>query len=404
MSAPKRSTGDPPPMASIADDLARVPPYPFASLEEQARGMAQRGRPVLRFAVGDPDLPPPEALLEGVRESLSAVGAHAYSTSRGEPSLRGAIATWMRARFGVSVDPQSEVAVLLGTKEGLTALPRALLNRGDSVAVPDPGYPAYSGGAILGGYRVERFPLDPEAGWTPIWSRLRPGARLAYLNYPNNPTGQVAGKSILKEAIEEARDRRMILAFDNAYSEITFGDAPAPSLLQIPGGRDVGVEFHSFSKTFGVPGWRLGFAVGNATILDSLVRLKSQVDSGAPTPLQRAAIRGLQLYSNARRPAAIEANVAEYRARSECLSDGLRELGETFVPPAGTLYLWQQAKGGSGTALASQLLKEHAILVTPGEAFGVGGSGYVRWAITRPRQDIVAALSRLRSASNHSAS
>jgi aspartate/methionine/tyrosine aminotransferase len=390
-----RSVSTTPSWRGVSAELASVPPYPFAGLEAEAESLSRQGRSVLRFALGDPDLPPPTPMLDALRESVESPGIHAYSTSRGEPSLRGAIASWMHTRFGVTVDPEREVAVLLGTKEGLTALPRALLNRGESVAVPDPGYPAYIGAAMLSGLRVERFALDPARAWSPDWSALPWSPGLAYLNYPNNPTGQTVEPAVLREAVDAARSRGFTLAFDNAYSEITFGGAPAPSLLQIPGAREVGVEFHSFSKTFGVPGWRLGFAVGNADVIGSLVRLKSQLDSGAATPLQRAAIRGLQMYRSPERPPEIEERVAEYRRRSDRLVHGLETLGERVVRPGGTLYVWQRVEGRSGAQYADEVLQRHGILLTPGSAFGSHGTNYVRWSITRPESEIELALTRL---------
>lgn len=377
--------------------LARVPPYPFAVLERLAEERDRPDRPILRFAIGDPDLPPPTVLTEALAGQLSDPTAHGYSTSRGEPMLRAAVAGFLRARFGVSVDPEREVVILVGSKEGLASLPRALLGPGDSVAVPDPGYPAYVAAALLNDLAVERLPLRPEGGWLPDWEELGARVGLTYLNYPNNPTGQVARIEDLKEAVDFARDRRFVLAFDNAYSEITYGGTDAPSLLEIPGAREVGVEFHSFSKTFGIPGWRLGFAVGNPDLLRLLVRLKSQSDSGPATPLQRAAIPALGLYRGRQRPAEVEALVRVYHDRIRTLTDGLQALGQEVIPPQGALYVWQRVRSG-GAAFAQFLLDRAGILVTPGSAFGRAGEEYVRWSVTRPRTEIEVALDRLATA------
>ncbi|MGI0052712.1 MAG: pyridoxal phosphate-dependent aminotransferase [Thermoplasmata archaeon] len=377
--------------------LARVPPYPFAELERIAAERDTAERPVLRFAIGDPDLPPPPTLTRALARILAGESTHRYSTSRGEPTLRDAIARFLKVRFGVSVDPEREVAVLVGTKEGLTALPRAILSPGASVAVPDPGYPAYAAAVLLADLAVERLPLRPDGGWLPDWEGLSARVGMTYLNYPNNPTGQVARLEDLREAVDLARDRRFVLAYDNAYSEITYTDAPAPSLLEVPGAREVALEFHSFSKTFGIPGWRLGFAVGHPELIRLLVRLKSQSDSGAATPLQRAAAEGLNLYRGRNRPTEVDRLVRIYRERMERLAEGLSALGQEVVPPRGGLSLWQRVRSG-GEEYAERLLERAGVLLTPGSAFGRAGAEYVRWAVTRPRAEIDLALDRLPSA------
>ncbi len=394
MTAPRRS----PPAFREAIRLARVPPYPFAELERRAAEQERPGRPVLKFAIGDPDLPPPEVLTRALAEILrSDPTSHGYSTSRGEPTLREAVARFLRVRFGVPIDPEREVAILVGSKEGLSGLPRALLGPGEAVAVPDPGYPAYVAAALLNDLAVERLPLRPGGGWLPDWEGLSARVGLAYLNYPNNPTGQVARLPDLKEAVDWAHDHGSALAFDNAYSEITYGSEPAPSILEVPGAREVAVEFHSLSKTFGIPGWRVGFAVGNPDLLRLLVRLKSQSDSGAATPLQRAAVAALGLYRGRERPPEVARAVATYGERIRALAAGLEALGLEVVPPQGALYVWQRVRSG-GADLAERLLDRAGILVTPGSAFGRGGEEYVRWSVTRPLSEIETALRRLPAA------
>lgn len=368
--------------------LRALPPYPFATLERLAEERRRAGQALHPFHLGDPDLPPPPALLEAGARAARDLRQCRYSTSRGEPELREAIARWMKVRFGVSVDPDTEVAVLLGSKEGLVALPRALVDPGELVALPDPGYPAYQGAVTLVGGRVLPLPLDETNGWRPLWELCRGRPRLLYLNYPNNPTGAMLDRTGLREGVERAADAGAVLAYDNAYSEVTFGPVGAPSLLEVPGALELGVEFHSFSKTFGVPGWRIGFAVGNAAIIGSLVRLKAQSDSGAALPFQRAAVEGLALYRGPNRPPEIEANVREYGRRLVRLAEGLSALGAETTAPEGGLYLWQRARRGTGAELADRLLRSAGVLVTPGAAFGPAGSSYVRWAVTRPMAEI----------------
>ena len=375
--------------------LSTVPPYPFAELERAAKGWHRDGRGVLDFSIGDPDLPPPAAVRDAAQAALAAPDGHRYSTSRGEPDLREAIARWMRRRFGVILDPDSEIAVLLGSKEGLTAFPRAVLDPGDGLLVPDPGYPAYRGAALLGPFRPCPVPLRPERGYRLDPTDLPREGRLLYANYPHNPTGAVADRAALQELADAAADRDLWVAYDNAYSEVTFDSTRAPSFLEFPGARARTVEFHSLSKTFGLAGWRIGFAVGDSDLLAPLVQLKSQVDSGAPRPLQRAAVAALELYRGADRPPEVQRSVDEYGRRMACLVNGLRERGYPVELPGGTLYLWQRAPDGDGAAFAHRLLTEHGLLVTPGSAFGAGGAPFVRWSVTRPLEVIEEAVRRL---------
>ncbi len=378
--------------------VAEVPPYPFAELERKAAKWKRGEQRAVNLSIGDPDLPPPASVLEAARAAVGAPGAHRYPSSRGEAELRGAIAKWMRLRFGVTVDADKEVAVLLGSKEGIGALPHALVDPGEIVLVPDPGYPPYTRGTHLAYAKVHTFPLSEEHQWLPSWDAIPTGGRLMFLNYPNNPTGGTATLEDVRPAVDLARDRGLWLAYDNAYSEVTYGEHRAPSILQAPGAIEHAVEFHSFSKTFGMAGWRIGFAVGNAEVLASLVKLKSQVDSGASRPIQIAAAAALGLYTGAQRPPPVEATVQEYGRRLRRLAQGLHDLGYEVRAPEGSLYLWQRAPSGDGAAFADRLLSEHGILVTPGSAFGPAGAAYVRWAVTAPYESIEQVLSRLAAA------
>lgn len=382
--------------------LSEVPPYPFIELERKAAAWRRGNERAVNLSMGDPDLPPPAAVVRAAEEALRAPSSHRYPTSRGEAPLRESIARWMKVRFGVKVDPATEVAVLLGSKEGIAALPRALLDPGDSVLVPDPGYPPYGRSAHLAHLRSRTFPLQEERGWLPNLEELPRDGKLLFLNYPNNPTGGTASLEDLRASVDAARDRRFWLAFDNAYSEVTYGEYRAPSILELPGAMERCVEFHSFSKTFGLAGWRIGFAVGNAQVLASLVKLKSQGDSGASRPVQTAATAALDLYHGPDRPPEVEVSVREYGRRLSHLSSGLKALGWDAPAPRGSLYLWQKApKGGSGAEFASWLLSEHGILVTPGASFGSRGASFVRWAVTAPPHEIDTVLERLNRGPTH---
>jgi LL-diaminopimelate aminotransferase len=381
-------------MTGVSRILERLPPYPFRELEEKA-SRAGGERRVLRFAIGDPDIPPPNALIDAAAAAMRLADGNRYSSSAGESVLREAVAAWMQRRFRVSVDPDREVCVLVGSKEGLSGLPRAILNPGDVVVVPDPGYPAYATAVHLGRFRLATLPLRPNAGWLPDWGLLPSNGRLLYLNYPNNPTGAVAGREELRTAVHLARDTGFRIAYDNAYSEITFAGERAASILEVPDARDVALEFHSLSKTLGIPGWRIGFAVGNAEMVRALVKLKSNSDSGAAMPLQHAAVAGLALYGDRGWSSDVRRSIAEYGRRLSTLAGGLRRLGWEVARPKGTLYLWHRAPGGDGGVFADRLLDKAGVLVTPGGAFGRLGREYVRWAATSGRSDIGEALERI---------
>ncbi|MDE1835042.1 MAG: aminotransferase class I/II-fold pyridoxal phosphate-dependent enzyme [Euryarchaeota archaeon] len=375
--------------------VQEVPPYPFAELERKAAAWSRGKERAINLSIGDPDLPPPPTVVEAARKALVAEGSHRYPTSRGDRVLLEAIARWMERRFDVKVDPEKEVAVLLGSKEGIGGLPHVLADPGEAVLVPDPGYPPYTRGTRLAHAEVQSFPLLPSRGWLPDWDSVPTEGRLMFLNYPNNPTGGTATLDQVRPAVDIARDRGMWLAYDNAYSEVTFEGFSAPSILQVPGAIDHAIEFHSFSKTFGMAGWRIGFAVGNREVLASLVKYKSQNDSGAARPIQAAAAAALDLYRSAARPPEVERSVDEYGRRLRRLSEGLRALGYDVTRPRGSLYLWQHAPLGDGSAWADELLAKHGILVTPGAAFGPSGTAYVRWAVTVPFGQIEETLRRL---------
>lgn len=382
-------------MTGPAKVLSRLPPYPFVELERQAQAVGSTGDRILRFAIGDPDLRPPPSLTDAAARAFTEPDGNRYSSSRGEAGLRAAFAEWMDRRFGVRVDADREVAVLIGSKEGLAQLPRAILDPGARIGVPDPGYPAYGNAVRLARMRPVPVPLAPQRHWLPDWSAMPKALRLLYLNYPNNPTGAVADLASLRPAVEAARDGGFLLAYDNAYSEVTFGDRRAPSILQLDGARERAVEFHSLSKTLGIPGWRIGFAVGQPEAISALTSLKSHSDSGAPRPFQRAAEEALRSYGPLGWPDDVRRAHQTYAARLTTLAKGLSELGWEVGAPEGTLYLWHRAPGGDGEEFAGRLLESAHILVTPGGAFGRRGRPYVRWAVTAPSDDLREALDRL---------
>jgi LL-diaminopimelate aminotransferase len=381
-------------MIRVSNRLKMLPPYPFAKLEARASAARARGEDVVDLSIGDPDLPPPGAVVEAVREGVRRQDLQGYSASRGEPFFREAVADWYAGRFGVDLDPEREVSCLIGSKEGLANLARAYVDPGSSVLCPDPGYPVYAAGATVlnGGTPVPSSLLPPT--FLPDPDALDgPTVRLAYLNYPNNPTGAVVSRSHLAECVAKAREHGILLAHDLAYSELAFDPSDAPSILQIDGAKECAIEFHSLSKTFSMTGFRLGMAVGNADAVAALVKVKSQLDSGAPKFLQWAGAEALRLYQGANPPREVRDAAETYRRRLTRLTNGLAEYGLPARMPRATFYLWHRVSG-DGLTFAERL-GEKNVMVTPGDAFGSTGREYVRWAVTQPEERIQIALERI---------
>ena len=381
-------------MIRVAARIRSLPAYPFAKLEGLAAAARTRGVDVVNLGIGDPDLPPPQAVVEAVREAVGRPDLQGYSASTGERSFREAVADWYARRFGVDLDPEREVCALIGSKEGIAGLARAFVDPGARVLCPDPAYPVYANGAtllsdgtpIVAPLLPPDFLLDPDA-------LDAPGLRLAYLNYPNNPTGATASRKEFAAYVAAARDRGILLAHDLAYSELAFDPADAPSLLQVDGAKDCAVEFHSLSKTFSMTGYRLGMAVGNADAIAALARVKAQLDSGPPKFLQWAGAEALRLYEGANPPREVRDAAETYRRRMDLLVRGLAEHGLPVRAPRATFYLWHRVPG-DGLAFAEQLIGK-GVMVTPGDTFGRSGGAYVRWAVTQPEDRIRLALERL---------
>lgn len=383
-----------------ADRLKRVSPYPFVSWNRRCREATARGIDVIRLDIGDPDLAPPSPALDCLRRSLSEPGCHRYPGYRGTPALRVAIAAYYARRFGVTLDPESQIVPLLGSKEGIVHLPLALVNPGEAVLVPDPGYAPYRVGTILAGGEPVSFRLRAEQGYLPdfdaIPTEIADRAVLMWLNYPNNPTGAVAGIDTFAAAVDFARCHDILLCHDAPYANVAFDAYRPPSVLQIPGAADVAVEFHSLSKTLNMPGWRLGMAVGNPDALALLSLVKSNVDSGIFSPLQAAAAHGLSVDDEW-----ISSRNAIYRERLSLLVQGLTAAGFRASVPRATLYVWAQVPSGwTSEAVAQHLLDETGVVVAPGSFFGLSGEGYVRVSATVPTERIREAMARLHRVSN----
>ena len=380
-----------------AQRLTDLPPYPFALWAAKINQVRQRGVDVIRLDIGNPDLAPPDAVIEALCTSAQESSHHGYAGYRGLPSLRRAISDVYSRRFGVTLDPETEVVPLIGSKEGIVNLELACLDPGDVVLVPDPGYAPYTMGAMLAGADVVTFPLLAERGFLPALEDIPPDiadrAGMIWLNYPNNPTGAVADLDFLADVIGFARAHDLLVCYDAPYADITYGDYVAPSILQVAGARDVAVEFNSLSKTYNMAGWRMGMAVGNAEVLAALAQVKSNVDSGIFHPLQEAAVRALAVD-----PAWIAQRNALYAQRLDVLAAGLFNLGLTVSMPRAALYLWVRIpEGQTAVGVAGRWLEEAGVAVAPGSFFGPSGQGYIRVSVTAPLERITEAMDRLRA-------
>jgi LL-diaminopimelate aminotransferase len=371
--------------------LRKIPPYLFADIEARVRAKMAQGVDIIDFGIGDPDLPTPSEIVEELTKQAKSPGNNQYSTSSGEEETREAVAEWYERRFNVRLDPEKEVVITMGSKEGLIDFCRAYVNPGDRVLVPDPAYPVYAqGGTLLSEGVPVRVPLLPEKSFLMDLKSIPAGCKIVFVNYPNNPTAAVATRDYLKELVQWGRGTETIVCYDNAYSEMTFDGYVAPSILEY--GRDC-IEFGSLSKTFNMTGYRIGYAVGDPDLISGLKKVKSQVDSGVPKFIQKAAVFAFGMYKDGGRPPAVEKNVAIYRERRDIMVAGLRRMGFSISPPLGTFYLWFNCNEGSMN-FARKLL-DAGVVVTPGIGFGEHGEGFVRMSLTQPVKRIEEALERI---------
>jgi len=376
--------------------LKNLPPYPFARWAGQIEDARRRGVDLIRLDIGNPDMPPPDEVVEALCTSARQADRHGYQGYRGLPALRRAIAGYYERRFGVALDPDTQVLPLIGSKEGIVNIALACLDAGDLALVPDPGYAPYTMGATLAGAEVHTFPLLAERGFLPDLDSIPAGvadrAALLWLNYPNNPTGAVADPKFFDHAVNFARRHRLLLCHDTPYCDVTYDGYVAPSLLQVEGACEAAVEFNSLSKTFNMAGWRVGMAVGNSEALAALARIKSNVDSGMFRPLQEAAVRALSTD-----PAWIAARNEVYRQRLDIALEGVTAAGLEAERPRATLYVWARLPPPwTAEGFALELLERTGVAVAPGSFFGPAGEGYVRLSVTAPTERVRAAMERLR--------
>ena len=381
--------------AEFADRIKRLPPYLFAEIEKQIKEKKAQGVDLISLSIGDPDLPPPQVVIDALREESANPKNHNYSFSQGEPDFREAVTQWYKKRFGVDL-AQDQVVALLGSKEGIANVARAFVNSGDRVLVPDPAYPVYANGSTIlcDGVPVA-MPLLEENGFKPDFDAVKAkNAKMMFLNYPNNPTATTVDKAFLKEAVDFAADNNIILCYDNAYSEISYDGYKAPSILEIDGAMDCAIEFHSLSKTFNMTGDRIGFAVGNKHLVNGLTKVKSQIDSGPPVYTQKVAVKALAAYKGAEPPEFLKKNNQILAERRDLLVETLCEIGFQCEKPKATFYVWVNCKGSS-IEFAAKLL-DVGVAVTPGIGFGKHGEGYARITFTQPKERITEACNRIR--------
>lgn len=375
--------------------VGALPPYLFASLDAKLAARRAQGVDVISLGVGDPDLPTPDYVLDAMREAIADPATHRYPSYIGSPAFRHAVADWYRRRFDVDLDPDTEVMALIGSKEGLGHLSFAFVDPGDEALVPDPGYPVYATSTRLAGGIPVSLPMPADRGFLPDLDAVAPTTRtkLLWLNFPTNPTAAVADLATFERAVAFAREHDLLLAHDAAYSEITFDGYVAPSVLQVPGAKEVALEFGSLSKFFNMTGWRIGWAVGSAEALRALGVVKTNLDSGQFTAIQRAAVAAL-----ARPLTDLDGLRATYRARRDRIVATLNDLGWRLEPPKGSCYVWVPTPSGtSSTEFADLLLDRAGVFVAPGSGYGDRGEGYVRFSLTVADDRLDEALERLRA-------
>lgn len=383
-------------MPKFSKKLISLPPYLFVEIDKAKRKAQREGRDIIDLGIGDPDQPTPKHIIEALYKASQDPSCHRYALDQGMPVLRQAIASWYKKRFRVNLNPATEILPLIGSKEGIAHFPLAFIDTGEYTLIPDPCYPPYKGGTILAGGRFYLMPLLESSAFLPelkkIPASIRRKARLMYINYPNNPTSATAEKDFYQQAVKFAAKNKIIVVSDLAYSEVAYNGYRPTSLLEVDGAREVAIEFHSLSKTYNMTGWRIGWACGNAKLISALAKVKSNIDSGIFSAIQlagMAALTGPQQHIR---------NMCQlYQQRRDILVDGLRSLGWQVTSPKATFYVWLNIPKKTDSIKFSQTLLEKAnIVVSPGIGFGKYGHGYIRIALTVPKERISEAIERLK--------
>ena len=393
MSAPAKKRG----LAAPSERLEAIPPYMFAELERRIEAKRAEGIDVISLGIGDPDTPTFRYIVEAMREAVGDPGTQKYPSNRGRPEFRSAFSDFYEDRFGVEIDPVTEVIPAIGAKECIYNLCFAFLDPGDVALASDPGYPVYSGGPVLAGAEAHLLPLLPDLGFAPdldaIPEEKLEAARLLFINYPNNPTGAVVPDGFFERAVELAQQHEILVVHDNAYSETTYDGYVAPSFLSTPGAKEVGVEVFSLSKGYNMTGWRCAAILGNADAIKTFWRLKTNVDSGLYEAVQMAGAAALR---GPRKE--VEEMCRIYARRRDLVVAALGDIGVEIDPPKGTIYVWAPVPTGHTSASFAELvLEEAAVVVSPGSMYGPSGEGFFRISLTTPEEEIREAVQRLRA-------
>ena len=380
-----------------AQRLSLLPPYLFAELDRLKREVAETGVDVISLGIGDPDLPTPAPIVERLRATAGEPVNHRYPDYQGLDSFREAATRWYQRRFGVTLDPAREACALIGSKEGIANFPTAVVDPGDIVLIPDPGYPVYYSGCVFNGGEPYFMQLRKENAFLPDFAaiprEIASRAKLMWLNYPNNPTAATAERSFLQDAVNFCVRNNIILGHDFAYSEIAYDGYRAPSILEVDGARECAIEFHSLSKTSSMTGWRVGFAVGNAELVGALGKVKTNMDSGVFQPVQEAAITALELSDET-----LERYCPIYQERRDLMVSALHSLGLKCERPRATFYIWAEVPPGfTSASFTERVLRETGVVITPGSGFGKGGEGFVRFSLTVSSARLKEAVERIRA-------
>jgi LL-diaminopimelate aminotransferase len=376
--------------------LEAIPPYMFAELARKVEAKREAGVDVISLGIGDPDHPTYPHIVAAMQAAVADPGTHQYPSNRGRPEFRNAFAGFYQRRFGVGIDPDTEVIPAIGAKECIYNLSFAFLDPGDVALASDPGYPVYTGGPLLAGAEAVVLPLVPELGFAPDLDAIEPEhlrrARLIFLNYPNNPTGAIVPDGLFERVVELAREHEILVVHDNAYSETTYDGYVAPSFLATPGAKEVGVEVFSLSKGFNMTGWRCAAILGNADAVSSYWRLKTNIDSGLFEAVQLAGVAALD-----GPPEAVAAMNEIYARRRDQVVGALRAIGVDVETPKGTIYVWAPVPDGhTSTSFAELVLEEAGVVVSPGSMYGPSGEGFFRISLTTSDERLAEAIERLR--------
>jgi alanine-synthesizing transaminase len=388
------------PIQTQSDLIKQFPPYIFATLNAERLAARQKGIDVIDFTMGNPDSPTPQPIVEKLVEVLRDKKSHRYSSSKGIPAFLKGVSRWYERKYGVSVDPKNEVVSVIGSKEGLAHLGLAVLNRGDKVLVPNPAYPIHFYGVIIAGGKLIQIPVldGPEAffnGIVKATAKSRPRPKMLIMNFPQNPTTVSVEKPFFVEVVKWAKKNQVMVVHDLAYADIVFDGYQSPSFLSVPGAKDVGIEVFTFSKSFNMAGWRVGFAAGNPKVIASLTRIKSYMDYGIFLPIQVAAITALDTPDNE-----LFRLAQLYQERRNVMAEGMNQMGWPIVKPRASMYLWAKIppkyEKMKSVDFAMMLLKEAETAVSPGTGFGSLGEGYVRIALVENKNRIRQALRNMK--------